>query len=67
MAFLGTVPILRSFDADKAREFYIDWLGFAVDWEHRYGDNFPLYTQISRGGLRLQRRRYFQPWSRDAR
>lgn len=38
---------------EKAREFYLGFLGFAVDWEHRYGDNFPLYCQVSRAGLRL--------------
>lgn len=47
------VPILRIFDVAKAHEFYLGFLGFAVDWEHRYGENFPLYTQVSRGALRL--------------
>jgi len=47
------IPILRIFSVDKAREFYLDFLGFKTDWEHRFGDNFPLYTQISRSGLRL--------------
>ena len=51
--FRGTIPILRIFAVDKAMEFYVDFLGFKVDWEHRFGDNFPLYAQISRGGLRL--------------
>ena len=37
----------------KAHEFYLGFLGFSVDWEHRYGERFPLYTQVSRGGLRL--------------
>ena len=32
LTYLRTVPILRSFDEAKAREFYIDWLGFTVDW-----------------------------------
>lgn len=27
------VPILRSYNESKAREFYIDWLGFKADWE----------------------------------
>ena len=53
MAFDDAVPIIRIFDVPKAHEFYLGFLGFAVDWEHRYGDNFPLYTQISRLGLRL--------------
>ncbi|GLR53104.1 glyoxalase superfamily protein [Shinella yambaruensis] len=51
--FEQAVPIVRIFDVPKAHEFYLGFLGFTVDWEHRYGENFPLYTQISRGGLRL--------------
>ncbi|MBR2818573.1 MAG: VOC family protein [Reyranella sp.] len=41
------------FDVAKAHDFYLGFLGFKVDWEHRFGDNFPLYTQVSRQGLRL--------------
>jgi methyltransferase (TIGR00027 family) len=40
-------------DEAKAREFYIGFLGFAVDWEHRFEDNAPLYLQISRDGCTL--------------
>ncbi len=46
-------PILRMFDEAKAREFYIDFLGFEVEWEHRFGENFPLYMQVSRAGMGL--------------
>jgi hypothetical protein len=53
MLFHAPVPILRSFDEGKAREFYIDWLGFKVDWEHRFEPNTPLYMQVSRGGCVL--------------
>jgi hypothetical protein len=53
IAFEQAVPILRIFDVAKAQEFYLGFLGFSVDWEHRYGENFPLYTQVSRAGLRL--------------
>ena len=45
----SVVPILRSYDEGKAREFYVDWLGFKVDWEHRFAPDAPLYMQISRG------------------
>ncbi|MEO9181288.1 MAG: glyoxalase superfamily protein [Acidimicrobiales bacterium] len=51
--YLGTVPILRSFDEVKAREFYLDWLGFSVDWEHRLSPELPLYMQLSRSGIIL--------------
>ena len=31
-----TIPLIRIFDEAKARAFYVDWLGFSVDWEHRF-------------------------------
>lgn len=51
--FDDAIPILRIFSVEKAKEFYVDFLGFTIDWEHRFGENFPLYAQISRAGLRL--------------
>jgi catechol 2,3-dioxygenase-like lactoylglutathione lyase family enzyme len=53
LTVLQTIPILRSFDEAKAREFYIDWLGFTVDWEHRFEPGAPLYMQVSRDGIVL--------------
>ncbi|MBS2022092.1 MAG: VOC family protein [Deltaproteobacteria bacterium] len=53
MTFHPVVPILRSFDETKAREFYVNWLGFKVDWEHRFEPGTPLYMQVSRGGCVL--------------
>ena len=47
------IPIFRIFDEAKAREFYIDWLGFQVDWEHRFDAGAPLYMQVSRGYIKL--------------
>lgn len=47
------VPILRIFSVEKAKEFYVDFLGFAIDWEQRYGDDFPLYAQVSRSEVTL--------------
>jgi uncharacterized glyoxalase superfamily protein PhnB len=46
-------PILRIFDEAKAREFYIDFLGFKVDWEHRFEPGTPLYMQVSKGNCTL--------------
>jgi uncharacterized glyoxalase superfamily protein PhnB len=45
---LRSIPILRIFDEAKAREFYIDFLGFTIDWEHRFDDTAPLYMQVTR-------------------
>lgn len=49
----GAVPILRQFDEDAAFAFYRDYLGFAVDWTHRFEADLPLYAQVSRGDLAL--------------
>lgn len=53
MSFGKTTPILRLFDEVKAREFYVDFLGFKIDWEHRFGEGMPLYMQVSKGGCIL--------------
>jgi catechol 2,3-dioxygenase-like lactoylglutathione lyase family enzyme len=49
--FQRTVPIFRIFSLEKAREFYLDYLGFKVDWEHRFEPRAPVFMQISRDGL----------------
>ena len=46
VAFQQAVPILRIFSVEKAREFYLDFLGFTWDWEHRFDDNAPLYARV---------------------
>ena len=45
------VPIFRIFSVEKAREFYLDFLGFKVDWEFRFDEKAPVYMQVSRNGL----------------
>lgn len=50
---LQVIPILRIFSIEKAREFYLDYAGFHLDWEHRFDPTAPLYMQISRDGLVL--------------
>lgn len=41
------------FDVAKTLDFYVGFLGFAVDWEHRFDETAPLYMQVSRGGCSL--------------
>ncbi len=50
VAFQKTIPLLRIFDVEKAKEFYVYYLGFSVDWEHHFEDNTPAYIQVSRDG-----------------
>jgi catechol 2,3-dioxygenase-like lactoylglutathione lyase family enzyme len=53
MTLGNPIPILRSFDEAKAREFYVGFLGFTVDFEHRFEPGLPLYMQVSRDGCVL--------------
>ena len=43
------IPVLRMFDEAKAKAFYLDYLGFEVDWEGRFSPTAPLYMQIRLG------------------
>jgi catechol 2,3-dioxygenase-like lactoylglutathione lyase family enzyme len=51
--FGRAVPTFRIFSLEKAREFYLDFLGFKIDWEHRFGPDAPVYMQVSRDGLAI--------------
>jgi hypothetical protein len=42
------IPVLRSLDETRAREFYIDYLHFTIEWEHRFDDAIPLYMRLRR-------------------
>ena len=45
------IPIIRIFDLEKAKEFYLDYLGMNLDWEHRFEEGYPIYMQVSRNNL----------------
>jgi catechol 2,3-dioxygenase-like lactoylglutathione lyase family enzyme len=45
MPFHKTIPLLRILDEAKAKEFYIDFLGFKLDWGNRATG--ALYMQVS--------------------
>lgn len=53
VSFIKTIPILRIFDERKAREFYLDFLSFSAEFEHRFEPGLPLYMGIVRNGLQL--------------
>jgi catechol 2,3-dioxygenase-like lactoylglutathione lyase family enzyme len=48
-----TVPILHIDSYEEAKAYYVDWLGFKIDWEFRFEPTFPVYMQVSRDGLVL--------------
>jgi catechol 2,3-dioxygenase-like lactoylglutathione lyase family enzyme len=45
------MPTLRMTDYARSRRFYVEDLGFQVDWEHRFEPGFPVFVQVSRDGL----------------
>jgi catechol 2,3-dioxygenase-like lactoylglutathione lyase family enzyme len=47
------IPILRIFDYQRAIEFYVDWLGLKIDWEHTFEENTPVYMQVSGNEITL--------------
>ena len=49
--FRRVVPVFRIFSIEKAREFYLDFLGCKVDWDFRFTPDSPVYMQVSRDGL----------------
>lgn len=49
MGFGRATPVLRIFDEKSALSFYVEYLGFHVDWSHRLSIDAPLYMQLSKG------------------
>lgn len=47
------IPVHRMFDVAKTCEFYLDYLGFSVEFEHRFHEGAPLFLGISRDGLQI--------------
>ena len=46
-------PQLRMTNWQRTRAFYVDGLGFSVDWEHRFEPGLPVFAQLTRDGLSL--------------
>lgn len=48
-ADFGTaIPVIRVQDERLAREFYLHYLGFTLEWEHRFKPGFPVYIRARR-------------------
>jgi catechol 2,3-dioxygenase-like lactoylglutathione lyase family enzyme len=46
-------PTLRITDYERSKSFYVEGLGFHIDWEHRFEPDLPVFMQITRDGLSL--------------
>ena len=46
----SVIPQLRMTNAERTQAFYLEQLGFNVDWQHQFEPGLPLFLQISRAG-----------------
>ncbi len=44
------IPQLRITDAKRSLQFYVDGLGFEIDWQHQFEPGFPLFLSLTRSG-----------------
>jgi catechol 2,3-dioxygenase-like lactoylglutathione lyase family enzyme len=42
------IPQLRISNAQRSLAFYVEALGFEVDWEHQFEPGYPLFFQLTR-------------------
>lgn len=45
----SSCPILQMLDEDQPKRFYLNYLGFQVDWECRFSPEAPLFMQVRLG------------------
>ena len=59
MNLKAAIPVLRIFDEAQTKEFYVDFLGFTVDWQATLCEGSPLYLQVSRGACVIHLSEHF--------
>ena len=47
------IPSFRITDYTVSKAFYVDQMGFKVDWEHRFEPDFPVFVQITKDDMTL--------------
>jgi len=47
------IPQLRITQAARSLAFYVDGLGFEIDWQHQFEPGYPLFLQLTRAGQTL--------------
>ncbi len=52
-SFHHAIPVFRMFSVEKAKEFYVGFLGFAIEFEHRFEDVAPVYMRAKLGAFAL--------------
>ena len=62
------IPVLRMSEEAAAKAFYVDFLGFEIEWEHRFENSpeSPLYMQIRLGQAVIQLNGHAKPYTPPA-
>lgn len=47
------VPALRITQYERSKMFYLEKLGFTLEWEHRFTPKLPVFASISRDGMQI--------------
>ena len=47
------VPALRITNYERSKSYYVEKLGFDVEWEHRFQPHFPVFMSVVRDGMQL--------------
>jgi catechol 2,3-dioxygenase-like lactoylglutathione lyase family enzyme len=47
------IPALRITDYPRSKAFYVEQLGFRVEWEHRFEPHFPVFMAVARDGMQV--------------
>ncbi|WP_077212434.1 glyoxalase superfamily protein [Bacillus dakarensis] len=47
------VPAFRITDYKRSKAFYVEGMGFQIDWEHRFEPNFPVFVQITKDEMTI--------------
>ena len=47
------IPALRMTQYARSREFYIEKLGFTLEWEHRFAPKMPVFCSVVRDGMQI--------------
>jgi catechol 2,3-dioxygenase-like lactoylglutathione lyase family enzyme len=47
------IPAFRITDYTKSKAFYVEGMGFQIDWEHRFEPHFPVFVQITKDEMTI--------------
>ncbi|MFP3388743.1 glyoxalase superfamily protein [Brevibacillus sp. SIMBA_040] len=47
------IPAFRITDYTRSKAFYMEGMGFQIDWEHRFEPHLPVFVQITRDEMTI--------------